>query len=204
MENYELKLENFKKGFQQTFRPDDAYSERFETNLGYLLDILNSYEYARTIKAQETILYIADCDSYTVDDYLCKISKYRIDNIDFIEDCKNPDMAIYDESEKTLYFMTQKDVLDIFNDYFQESFWGIVESYLDDHPDLQEEWIDPVYLDSLFTVTLCELWDIYTGLYSIERLKTMPFCKTLKQYLETRKDFWKIAEKYGYDFNEEY
>ena len=200
MENYELKLENFKKGFQQTFKPDDAYSERFETNLGRLFDILNSEKYKNDVKNQDDYVYFGDFNPDTVKDFLNIEKDADTDNIKGIDD---PDIGFWSEVDGLLLFTDQKHILDLLDESFQEQIFStLIEPYLLDHPDRQS-WFDRTDCDWCFQIVLFEVWnerDIesrYHGMHDTwdEVLKT-DFCKALKNYKEAENKYLDL--KYWY------
>ena len=200
MENYELKLENFKKGFQQTFKPDDAYSERFETNLGRLFDILNSEKYKNDVKNQDDYVYFGDFNPDTVKDFL-NVEKDA--DTDTIKGIDNPDIGYWSEVDGLLLFTDQKHILYLLDENFQEAiFTTLVEPYLLDHPDRQS-WFDRIDCDWCFQIVLFEVWnerDIesrYHGMHDTwdEVLKT-DFCKALKNYKEAENKYLDL--KYWY------
>ena len=197
MENYEMKLANFKTGFCEMFSPEKAYTEDFERDLGRVFDILNSDQYKYEVKAQDDYVYFGNFNPDSVCDFLSLKWKKEIDEIHLIAEVEgeeDPDICLWTDADGKLLCTNQKNILNLMDENFQENiFTTLFEPYLLDHPEEQYYLDSPNHTWRLHWMLL-NIWSSYNIEARYDTLLNETwngtfrtnFCQVLKKCAEVR------------------
>lgn len=100
-----------KKGFYGVFDPKNQGTETFNRALYMLISILNSPAYEYAIKAENEVVFLADCSTESINKFLDIVKRYgpmekalQEYSIYSNEDCNKYNLALVDADNKTIEF----------------------------------------------------------------------------------------------------